>query len=54
MHPWTFRNEQIHLLANYAGDPLAEYRAFIELGVDGIFSDFPDTARRAVDVGPVA
>jgi len=54
VHPWTFRNEQIHLLADYAGDPLAEYRAFIELGVDGIFSDFPDTARRAVDVGPVA
>ena len=52
VHPWTFRNEQIHLLADYAGDPLAEYRAFIELGVDGIFSDFPDTARRAVDVGP--
>jgi hypothetical protein len=25
-----------------------EYRAFIELGVDGVFSDFPDTARQAM------
>ena len=49
VHPWTFRNEQMHLLADYAGDPLAEYRAFIELGVDGVFSDFPDTARKAID-----
>lgn len=48
VHPWTFRNEQMHLLANYAGDPLEEYRAFIALGVDGFFSDFPDTARAAL------
>lgn len=48
VHPWTFRNEPMHLLADYAGDPLAEYRAFIELGVDGLFSDFPDTARQAI------
>lgn len=48
VHPWTFRNEPMHLLADYAGDPLAEYRAFIELGVDGVFSDFPDTARDAM------
>jgi hypothetical protein len=26
------------------GDPLAEYRQFFQLGVDGLFSDFPDTA----------
>jgi glycerophosphoryl diester phosphodiesterase len=49
VHPWTFRNEQTHLLADYAGDPLTEYRTFIELGVDGVFSDFPDTARDAID-----
>jgi len=48
VHPWTFRNEQIHLLKDYAGDPAVEYRAFIELGVDGVFSDFPDTARQAM------
>ena len=48
VHPWTFRNEQIHLLKDYAGDPAVEYRAFIELGVDGVFSDCPDTARQAM------
>lgn len=45
VHPWTFRNEPGELLKDYAGDPLAEYRAFAALGVDGVFSDFPDTAR---------
>ncbi len=49
VHPWTFRNEAMHLLADYQGDPLAEYRDFIALGVDGLFSDFPDTARNAID-----
>lgn len=44
VHPWTFRNEAIHLAADYGGDPAAEYRAFAELGVDAVFSDFPDTA----------
>jgi len=44
VHPWTFRNEPIHLAADYAGDPAAEYRAFAALGVDAVFSDFPDTA----------
>ena len=34
----------MHLAANYAGDPMAEYRAFAALGVDAVFSDFPDTA----------
>ncbi|MFZ9872575.1 MAG: glycerophosphodiester phosphodiesterase [Steroidobacteraceae bacterium] len=49
VHPWTFRNETAHLLADYDGNPLAEYRDFITLGVDGVFSDFPDTARAAID-----
>jgi len=44
VHPWTFRSEAIHLAADYAGDPAAEYRAFAALGVDAVFSDFPDTA----------
>ena len=44
VHPWTFRNEPVHLAADYHGDPLAEYRQFFELGVDGVFSDFTDTA----------
>lgn len=48
VHPWTFRNEANELLEDYAGDPLAEYRAFYALGVDGVFSDFPDSARQAL------
>jgi glycerophosphoryl diester phosphodiesterase len=44
VHPWTFRNEPMHLAADYGGDPLAEYRQFFALGVDGVFTDFPDTA----------
>lgn len=48
VHPWTFRNEAMHLAADYADDPAAEYRAFAELGVDAVFSDFPDTAVSAL------
>ena len=44
VHPWTFRDEPRHLAADYGGDPLAEYLQFYALGVDGVFSDFPDTA----------
>jgi glycerophosphoryl diester phosphodiesterase len=47
VHPYTFRNEPRRLASDFAGDPLAEYQAFYELGVDGVFSDFPDTARTA-------
>ena len=44
VHAYTFRNEQPGLLSDYKGDPKAEYKRFFELGVDGLFSDFPDTA----------
>lgn len=44
VHPYTFRNEAQYLLKNYAGDPQKEYLQFFELGVDGVFSDFPDQA----------
>lgn len=47
VHPFTFRNEQRRLARNYAGVPVAEYVRFYELGVDGLFSDFTDTARTA-------
>lgn len=50
VHPWTFRNETSELLKEYAGNPFEEYRAFYALGVDGVFSDFPDTARAALTV----
>jgi glycerophosphoryl diester phosphodiesterase len=47
VHPYTFRNETQRLASDFAGDPLREYLAFYELGVDGVFSDFPDTAHTA-------
>jgi glycerophosphoryl diester phosphodiesterase len=47
VHTWTFRNEPRRLAADYAGDPKAEYKLFFALGIDGLFSDFTDTAVQA-------
>ena len=40
----TFRDESRHLAYSYSGDPRTEYLQFFRLGVDGVFSEFPDTA----------
>jgi len=42
VHVWTLRRESNFLPKRYGGDPLAEVREMQRLGVDGIFSDFPD------------
>lgn len=47
VHPYTFRNEQRRLALDYKGDPKLEYKQFFALGVDGLFSDFADTALAA-------
>lgn len=47
VHPYTFRDEEKYLTMDYSGDPIAEYKQFYDLGVDGLFSDFPDTAAAA-------
>ena len=44
IHTWTFRNEQRRLASDFGGNPVNEYLLFYGLGVDGVFSDFPDTA----------
>ncbi len=52
LHPYTFRNENVFLptalqkpgLPSDYGDAFAEYAAFYAAGVDGLFSDNPDTA----------
>ncbi|HSK96865.1 MAG TPA: glycerophosphodiester phosphodiesterase family protein, partial [Euzebyales bacterium] len=57
VHPWTFRNENMFLPVDFrqgdpsaatylmaTGDAPAEYRTYFDLGVDGLFSDYPDTA----------
>jgi glycerophosphoryl diester phosphodiesterase len=46
VHAYTFRDEPKFLAPVYDNDPAAEYRQFFELGLDGVFSDFPDTAFR--------
>jgi glycerophosphoryl diester phosphodiesterase len=47
VHAWTMRNEPVFLSPSYHGDPAAEVRQFVELGVDGVFTDFPDVAVQA-------
>ena len=47
VHPYTFRNEKRRLAANYKGDPALEYKQFYALGIDGLFTDFADTALAA-------
>ncbi|HET6529225.1 MAG TPA: glycerophosphodiester phosphodiesterase [Actinoplanes sp.] len=57
VHAWTFRAENRFLApefrlgtdADARGDGIAEYELFFDLGVDGVFSDHPDTAAGAVN-----
>ncbi|MBD2522872.1 glycerophosphodiester phosphodiesterase [Nostoc sp. FACHB-133] len=44
VHAWTFRNEDYFLPLDFQGNPQGEYELFFSLGVDGVFSDYPDTA----------
>ena len=44
VHSYTFRNESRYLAAVYKGDPKAEYLAYFRAGIDGVFSDFANTA----------
>ena len=44
VHAYTFRDEPQFQKACFGGNPMAEYKAFYALGVDGVFSDFPDSA----------
>jgi glycerophosphoryl diester phosphodiesterase len=48
VHPYTFRDEAEHLTKTYRGDPKAEYKAYFDLGTDGIFTDFSTTGRVAL------
>ena len=48
VHPFTFRDEAEHLTKTYHGDPKAEYKAYFDLGTDGIFTDFSTTGRVAL------
>lgn len=43
VHLYTLRNEGFFLASDYNGNPAAELQQFIDLGVDGFFTDFPGT-----------
>ncbi|WP_031486756.1 glycerophosphodiester phosphodiesterase [Streptomyces bicolor] len=51
LHPWTLRNENPFLPANFRkgtdadayGDVFGAYKAYFATGIDGIFTDQPDT-----------
>lgn len=49
VHEYTFRTEKgyYNLPLNAAGAPVAEYLTHFRLGVDGVFTDFADTALEA-------
>ena len=47
VHAYTFRDEPDTLAPDYEGEPQNEYEQFFMLGLDGVFSDFSDTAVRA-------
>ena len=55
VHPYTFRNENQFLPADLRsssdpvayGNAIAEYERAFKAGVDGLFSDNPDTAVEA-------
>ncbi len=44
VHAYTFRSDKDLLPKDVEGDAGREYLKFYELGVDGVFSDFPDQA----------
>ena len=61
VHPWTFRRENVFLPADFRsgditdpaflhgpGDLRAEIAAYLAVGVDGVFSDNPDVAVKAL------
>ncbi|MGH3715362.1 MAG: glycerophosphodiester phosphodiesterase [Micromonosporaceae bacterium] len=62
VHAWTFRNENTFLPADFRtgsdpaawGDYAAEYELFYSLGIDGLFSDFPDAAVASRDAASTA
>ena len=44
VHTYTFRNEPQYLAGAFKGDPVAEYLTYFRAGIDGVFSDFANTA----------
>ncbi|MDM9585260.1 esterase-like activity of phytase family protein [Nostoc sp. GT001] len=49
VHPYTFRDEDLYLAADYKGNPELEFQQFYQLGVDALFTDFPETGDKVRD-----
>jgi glycerophosphoryl diester phosphodiesterase len=50
VHAFTSRNVPRRLASTDKANPINEYLVFRAIGIDGLFSDFTDTARSARDV----
>ncbi len=50
VHIYTIRIDKEFLSPTYAGHPEKEFEAFRALGVDGVFTDFPDVAAKIYGV----
>jgi glycerophosphoryl diester phosphodiesterase len=48
VHVWTMRIDKEFLPAGYHGNADAEFEQFASLGVDAMFTDFPDVAARVL------
>jgi glycerophosphoryl diester phosphodiesterase len=48
VHTWTFRDDAFP--SGYVGGPISEYLTYYRLGIDGVFSDFPETAFTAREI----
>jgi glycerophosphoryl diester phosphodiesterase len=48
VHIWTIRVDKEFLPAGYRGRGEAEFEQFRDLGVDGLFTDFPDVAAKVL------
>lgn len=44
---YTFRDESRYLVKRFQSSPKAEYHFFFDYGIQGIFTDFPASARKA-------
>jgi glycerophosphoryl diester phosphodiesterase len=49
VHAFSFRSDSFYLSPDYEGNPEREYEQFMQLGVDGFFSDFPKTGKMVRD-----
>jgi glycerophosphoryl diester phosphodiesterase len=47
VHLYTIRDDSYFLASDYGGNAIKEYQQFINLGVDGFFTDYPATGYEA-------